>query len=143
MAFARRTVSRSGSQTNLAKLELQAVRYIIVGIANTAVGLLAIFGFSHFFGFDPISANLLGYCLGLALGFLLNRAWTFADLRDVRHSVHAYLLAVFISYLANLSIVILGTKILELQTLFIQVMGAIVYSTTLFLLCRSHVFRRG
>ena len=52
-------------------------RFLTVGALNTLVGLGVIFLSMSAFGFGLASANALGYAVGVALSFHLNRRWTF------------------------------------------------------------------
>ena len=62
-------------------LIFQFLRYSLVGLLNTALGLLVIWGLM-LAGFGPYSANVAGYAVGLVLSFFLNRAWTFHAQRE-------------------------------------------------------------
>lgn len=62
-------------------LAVQLVRYGVVGVLNTAVGLVLILGL-HAAGLGVTLANLLGYAACWALAFALNRSWTFEDSRQ-------------------------------------------------------------
>jgi len=118
----------------------QSLRFGTVGLVNTAVGLMAIFAVIYFFGADPALANAVGYTIGFALSFVLNRLWTFGDTQAISHVLPSYLLAAAVSYLLNLSVVLVGTRQFGVQPYLVQFFGVGVYTVTLFLACRWFVF---
>lgn len=119
----------------------QALRFGTVGVVNTAIGLMVIFGSIYFFDADPALANAIGYAVGFTLGFLLNRLWTFADTQAIADVLPSYLLAAAISYLLNLTVVVVGTRWFGAQPYLIQLFGVGVYTMTMFLACRWFVFQ--
>jgi len=58
----------------------QVLKFIIVGIINTSIDLMAYFfltrGFS-FFGNHKVTAKILSFSLGTISSFIMNRKWTF------------------------------------------------------------------
>ena len=55
------------------------LRFLTVGVANTAIGLSSIFAAMRFLDMSEAAANALGYAIGVTLSFVVNRAWTFGD----------------------------------------------------------------
>jgi putative flippase GtrA len=116
----------------------QLVRYGLVGVANTAVGLGVILILQMLLGLDPYSANAGGYAVGLAVSFLLNRAWTFQVSDRPAGRLSRFMLAFAISYAANL-----GTLTLLIDPVGMvaaQAVAVVVYSTIFFVFCRVYVF---
>lgn len=118
----------------------QALRFGLVGLANTAIGLLAIYAVLFFFAADPAIANAIGYAVGLVVSFLLNRLWTFSDSRSIAKVLPRYLLTAAISYLLNLSVVLIGTHHFGVGPYLVQFFGIGVYTVAMFLGCRWFVF---
>lgn len=119
----------------------QSVRFGMVGLANTAVGLVAIFGSIFFFNAGPALANAFGYGIGLLVSFVINRTWTFDDKRPSAMLLPYYLLAATLAYLLNLSVVLLGTHYFGLGPYLVQFLGMSVYTLSMFLGCRRFVFQ--
>jgi len=65
-------------------------RFLISGIINTLIGTLAILVFQLFFG-NPYFANVLGYILGGAVGYLTHTGYTFKS-RFSKHNFMGYTL---------------------------------------------------
>lgn len=120
----------------------KSLRFGAVGLLNTAVGLLAIYSVLYFFHTGPGIANAIGYALGLILSFGLNKVWTFSDNRAVLSVLPRYLLAAAISYLLNLSVVLLGYHHFNINPYLVQFLGIGVYTVTMFLICHWFVFRK-
>jgi len=120
-------------------LIFQFFRYLSVGLLNTALGLSVIWGLM-LVGLDPVPANMAGYTAGLVLSFFLNRAWTF-NARRSGWPVARFLGAFLIAYGANLTVLVLGIRVLPEAAYALQLVANIVYSVLFFLLCRFFVFR--
>ena len=128
-------------ETGMSGLIRQSLRFGAVGVVNTAIGLLAIYGVIFFFNTGPVFANAVGYAIGLAVSFALNRIWTFGDGRSVGKVLPRYLLAAVISYLFNLSVVLIGTHYFGVGPYLVQLYGNGIYTVTFFLCCRWFVFK--
>lgn len=55
----------------------EAVRYIIVGLANTAMTAVVIFGLMHA-GVGIYPSNATGYVVGIIFSFVMNAKFTFS-----------------------------------------------------------------
>lgn len=119
----------------------QSLRFGAVGLVNTTIGLTAIYALMFFFGTGPALANAIGYTIGLAVSFVLNRFWTFGDSRSVAKALPPYILVAVISYLLNLSVVLLGTHHFGVGPYLVQLFGVGVYTVSMFLGCRWFVFQ--
>lgn len=110
-------------------------------MVNTAIGLLAIYAVLFFFNTGPAVANAIGYAIGLAVSFVLNRIWTFGDGRSIGKVLPRYLLAAVIAYLLNLTVVLISTYYFGVGPYLVQFFGIGVYTVTIFLSCRWFVFQ--
>ena len=118
----------------------QSLRFGAVGLANTAIGLLAIYAVIFFFNTGPAFANAIGYAIGLAVSFALNRFWTFGDTQSIANVLPRYLLAAAFCYLLNLSVILIGTQHFGVNNYLIQFFGIGVYTIAMFVGCRWFVF---
>ena len=55
----------------------EAFRYIIVGLANTAITAVVIFGLMHV-GVGVYLSNATGYVVGIIFSFVMNAKFTFS-----------------------------------------------------------------
>ena len=140
MALLRRTVPDAGAQVGMTGITRQALRFCLVGLANTTIGLLAIYAVLYFFAADPAIANAIGYAIGLVVSFLLNRLWTFDDSRSIVNVLPRYLMTAAFSYLLNLWVVLIGTHHFGVGPYLVQFFGIGVYTVSMFLGCRWFVF---
>jgi putative flippase GtrA len=118
----------------------QALLFGLVGLANTVIGLLAIYAVLYFFAADPATANAIGYAIGMVVSFLLNRLWTFGDSRSIVKVLPRYLMTATFSYLLNLSVVLIATHYFGVGPYLVQFFGIGVYTVAMFLGCRWFVF---
>lgn len=118
----------------------QVARFLVTGIANTAVGLAVIVFCAEVLGFSAYLANAMGYAAGLALGFALNRNWTFGDRQGLRRTAPRYLAAFAVSYAMNLLVLTVCLRLLQLPAVFAQAAALATYSVVFYLLCRLLVF---
>ena len=82
-------------------------RFLLVGGANTVTGLSVIYGGKMWGGMGDVSANLLGYGVGLTLSYVLNSSFTFRCQNKNWITVVRYIIVFLISYLSNLLFVLL------------------------------------
>ena len=86
-----------------------SVRYLAVGAVNTLAGLLSYMPASGWRCRD-VSANMIGYSVGILLGFQLNKRWTFGHQGDYWQSMLRYIAVLAIAYLVNLAAVLYSSK---------------------------------
>jgi putative flippase GtrA len=129
----------------MTQLLRQSIRFAGVGIINTAVGLSVIWGVMFFFGAAPAPANAAGYAIGLGLSFVLNRSWTFGSRAASAEQLPRFMLVAALSYLVNLSVVMLAISQFSVNAYLAQLVGAAMYTVSFFFGCRCFVFaaRRG
>ena len=118
----------------------QALRFAAVGVLNTLIGLAAIYALMYFWRSGPVAANFLGYLIGLAVSFSLNRLWTFNSERAFANDLPKYLLAAGASYLVNAGIVSAAVTWWSVNPYLAQLLGVSVYTLSFFFGCRMFVF---
>ena len=117
------------------------IRYLLVGVVNTLVGLGAIYFAMYFLRLDIFQANALGYSVGILLSFGLNKAWTFRNNDQVIYSFLRYLLVLAVGYLANLATVLISNSHFGLNPYIAQALGVIPYTAIGFMGSRYFAFR--
>lgn len=98
-----------------------------MGVANTLLGLIVIYGAKWLAGLADLPANLLGYLLGLTVSYFLNARWTFSF--GGRHGVAAprFALVILVAYLANIATVY-ALLALAINSYIAQAAGIIPYT---------------
>ena len=119
----------------------QLMRFGAVGLVNTAIGLLAIYAAMYFWSIEPGIANAIGYAIGLAISFALNRVWTFSDARSIQAVLPRYLTVAAVCYLLNLGVVLIGARYFGIDPYLVQFFGISIYTTAMFIGCKWLVFR--
>ena len=82
------------------------LRFLVVGVLNTMVGLGSIYICKYFFALDDVPANVIGYLFGLTNSFFWNRKWTFAHSGDTARTIVKFVLTFLVAYAANLATVL-------------------------------------
>jgi putative flippase GtrA len=114
------------------------LKFGVVGIANTLIGLLAIYLCKWLFGFGDALANISGYTIGLAVSFLLNRGWTFQHSGAVLPALARFLVIFALAYLLNLGTVLITIHSFDVNSYLAQAIGIAPY--TVFFYLGSHYF---
>jgi putative flippase GtrA len=117
------------------------LRFLIVGAANTILGLAVIYLAKLVLQFGDIAANALGYGCGLAAAFVLNASWTFDYRGRTAIAIAKYLAAFLIAYGANLLTVWYLIERAAVNDYIAQAAGILPYTLTFYLLCWLFVFR--
>jgi putative flippase GtrA len=119
-------------------------RFGIAGIANTAVGGCAIVLLEWGCGLAPSAANLGGFAVGIALGFILNNAFVFGvrsqDIPTFVRYVMAFGLAFGLNQLVLAALTRTQSAVVGL--FLAQAIALATYSLAHFVLCRLWVFSR-
>lgn len=116
------------------------IRYLLVGVVNTLVGLGTIYFAMYFLGMRIAFANAAGYLVGILVSFILNRNWTFGSQGPVAPSFLRFLLVLVVGYVANLVTVLFVHTRLELNAYVAQAIGIVPYTAIGFLGSRYFVF---
>lgn len=116
------------------------LRFALVGLSNTVVGFAAIWFALRRLGVCDVAANALGYAVGFAWGFLLNRSWTFGHRGRLDAGFIKYALVCVAAYAANLAVLMLVAGRLGSGSLMAQALGIATYSTLAYLGARHWAF---
>jgi putative flippase GtrA len=119
---------------------VQLLRFLLVGVGNTSLGLLCIWGAMWSFGLNEVAANFFGYVIGLVFSFMLNRSWTFGHSGTVSSSFPRWVAAAVLAYFVNLAIVLAALHLGKIDSYLAQPLGIGAYTTIMFLAGRYYVF---
>lgn len=125
--------------TRLRKL----IRYLCAGTTAAGANLGILFVLVHYFGVHYLAASILGVLGSMALGFALQKFWTFKD--RVTHRMHfqflGYLAVSSINLLINTGLMYLFVSRLGIWYLAAQVMAGVVIAITGYLGYHYFVFK--
>jgi putative flippase GtrA len=106
------------------------------------VGLAVIFGAKWLFHWDDVAANLLGYGVGIVVGFVVNKRWTFTHAGAAWPAWWRYVVVLACAYLVNLGAVLFLIHVLKINSYYAQVGGIFPYTLLGYLGSRYFAFRR-
>ena len=120
----------------------QILRYLGVGLTNTALGLTAILLLQYGMGFEPYISNAIGYLFGGAISYFLNQCFTFASTRPKAETFPKFVGAYAFSYLCNMYVlnILLGNR--SVPGFIAQALAVITFSVVFFCVCRAFVFAK-
>src|ERR1700731_806989 len=120
---------------------MQLVRFLLVGVLNTGIGLACIFGAMWLLGLDYRLANVFGYAVGCGVSFLLHRSWTFRHDGPWFASLVRWLAIVAVSYGVNLLTLVFLHERLGVNAYLAQIGGTAAYTFVSFVGARHLAFR--
>jgi putative flippase GtrA len=115
-------------------------RYLIVGGANTLLGLSIIYLLKWIGGVGDVVANLAGYICGLIVSFILNASWTFAYKGNMVAALMKFVVVLLTAYLSNLVAVMTAISVLGVNSYIAQGMGIVPYTLVGYLGSRFFAF---
>jgi putative flippase GtrA len=117
------------------------MRFVLTGLANSAVGWAVIFG-GLWAGLSGVVANAAGYGVGLILSFTLNRRFVFGVGGAVSGREVARFLAAFaVAYGVNVAVLIAAQGMLGEGSALAQLPALAAYVAVFFVLSQWFVFR--
>ncbi|MDR2469010.1 MAG: GtrA family protein [Tannerella sp.] len=93
------------------KIINQGLKFGVVGVGNTLLTLLVIWGMTRYGGCSEMLANLTGYAVGLINSYVWNRQWTFRSQVGWRKSSVRFLGVFAVCYLLQLGLLLLLNQV--------------------------------
>ncbi|WP_191565646.1 GtrA family protein [Metabacillus idriensis] len=138
------------SENKLKQNETVFIKFILVGMMNTAVGLSAIFLLLNVFHISYWMSTFGGNVIGAAVSFAFNRSFTFSSNASIRKSIPRFAAVVGVCYFVSFSggevaadfvyKMILQTYLMT-QDMLAVLLGTGIYTVLNFLGQRYFVFR--
>jgi len=123
-------------------MSMHIVRYLAVGAVNTLVGLSIIYACKWLAGLGDVASNLIGYGVGILLGFQLNKKWTFDHQGSYLPSLMRYLAVLACAYVANLVTVLYFINVMGLNGYLAQALGIGPYTLIGYMGSRHFAFSK-
>jgi len=117
-----------------------AIKFALVGIVNTLIGLMVIFALKALLSWNNAAANAGGYTVGLVISFFLNRSFTFGHVGPKLAAAMRFSAVFAVAYLVNLGTVLAAIDVVDMNPYAAQVVGVVVYSILFFLGGRHFAF---
>jgi putative flippase GtrA len=113
--------------------------FLLVGGANTAVGLTLMIALFHFSG-NPYFANSASYAIGFFLSFWLQDSITFGDIKNKSQTrIATYAATYFTAFLANFAFLGICLQFTSLPEILILTLSPLVFVITSYTLMNSLV----
>lgn len=121
----------------------QVLRYGIVGLSNTALGLALIYALDLGLNVPPKLANGIGYGAGAVVSFVLYKTFVFGSAARLRTVGPRYVAVILVSFMLNQVVLWAGLSILGngiWEHALAQFSGMATYTVFSFLALRFWVF---
>jgi putative flippase GtrA len=119
---------------------VSVLRYSVVGVLNSLVGLSAIFAIKFFTDAGNVQANFIGYVVGFACSYVFNSRWTFAYKGPTAAGIVKFAAVMIFAYLCNLATVLVAIDVFALNSYLAQAIGILPYTTVGYLGGRFFAF---
>lgn len=80
-------------------IDIKTIKFLIVGIINTLVGTIVMFGFYNLLSLNYWVSSAANYIVGSAVSFFLNKYWTFQNKDKSVKVVLKFIINILICYL--------------------------------------------
>ena len=117
------------------------MKFGLVGLSNTLLTIGVIFLIAEVAHADFRLANAIGYALGLANSFLLNRWWTFRSNGAVPAQIGRFLLVFCLCYAVQFGLLTLMVESFRWNTSLSQIVAMALYTCMSYVLSRRFVYR--
>jgi len=129
------------SQLQVSNSILELIRYALVGVISNST-IYLVYLIITYFGVNSKIAMTLLYFIGLSIAFIGNSKWTFAGHKNSIQVVVRYLLTYSLSYLVNLSILIIFVDRLGYAHQLVQGSAILLIAVLHFILFKHFVFNK-
>ena len=116
-------------------------RFLLVGVFNTLLGWVIIFGGMYLLGMSPEASNVLGYSIGLLVSFVLNRTFIFRSSGRPSGELARFLAVFILAFGANLAALSVLVRFFFVHEAISQVLAAVVYVITSYIMNKNFVFQ--
>lgn len=136
---------------NYLKQNNHFLRFLLVGILNTLIGLSIMFILLNLFSWSYWLATFTGNSIGAVISYILNRSFTFNSTVGASEGIPRFITVIAFCYVVSYSVSGAAANLIEIPEWASRVvsskelgilMGTILYTTTNYLGQKGFVFRR-
>jgi putative flippase GtrA len=118
----------------------QLGRYTLTGGLNTLIGFAVIVGLLSA-GFSDVTANAIGFGIGLLISFFVNRSWTFGQITKPKtQEVVLFVISFCLAYAVNLLIILSGKAFGFGGSWLLHLAGVFSYAGCFYLLSKTLIY---
>ncbi len=116
-------------------------KYILAGIINTIITYFTSIILVEIFNLYLILSNLIGFLFGIFVSFYLNRNFVFKSKKSkIRKQLLKFIFAFLISYLINLTFLIICSYVFLTNYYISQIIAMSTYSLSFYYLSSKYIF---
>lgn len=119
---------------------MKLVKFSIVGAGVTAIGYL-VYAFLVYLGVNYQVALLLDYIVGIVIGYILNKYWTFSYVSKNSRSFFKYASSYVVIFLINSGLLTLFVKYSFLSPIYSQMIVLVFIIISSYWLQKKWVFK--
>jgi len=119
---------------------MQFIKYIISGVANTVVGYGVFLILLKLFHISPEYANASGYAIALVVAFILNKVFVFKQSVYNRSTIPRFLVAFIIAFFINQLVLMALYRVIGMSAEIAQIFAMISYTIIFYFLNKKFVF---
>ena len=117
------------------------LRFVLVGLINTAIGYALMLLLFHVVGLHYGSAYFISYSIGFIISFLLNRSFVFSSQSDTLIKFLKFLLSFGIAYAVSYAVLFTSVEHAHIETTWAFLLSMLSYSMLFYLLNRYFTFK--
>ncbi len=117
------------------------LRYVMVGIINTIIGLGTTLTAFHILKINYSLAYLIGTLMGVVCSFVLNKYFTFKSTRNWRFEAFKFFIVFIIAYLVSNACLIAVVELLKMPHDIGFLCSMVCYTLISYILSRKVVFK--
>ncbi|RDU56684.1 GtrA family protein [Helicobacter sp. MIT 99-5507] len=116
------------------------VRYLIIGVFNTAIGYGIIFILMAFLVIPEI-ANIIGYIIGIIISYVLNKIYTFRTKTKSKKEFFRFVICMICSYLINFIVLVILYRNFGVDKYIATIIASVFYTISGYIFSKYFAFK--
>jgi putative flippase GtrA len=121
-------------------MPMNFLKYIWVGLLNTAIGYTVFLFLVGYLNITPEFANFMGYIFVLTIAYTLNKIYVFRGSAVAQNPMLKFILCFILSFLINHCVLIFFYRFMGFAAEISQIPAMICYTVVFYFLNRRFVF---
>ncbi len=123
------------------KLSKQFIKFCLVGLLSTIVGILTFVIFLDFLGAHYLISSIMSFVFGIAVSYPLNKSWTFSSSKKDKKKILQYFLVYIFSLAINLIFLKISVENFAIDAKIAYILSIGITTCTNFIGTRFFVFK--
>lgn len=116
------------------------IRYLIIGVFNTAIGYGIIFILMAFLVIPEI-ANIIGYIIGIIISYVLNKIYTFRTKTKSKKEFFRFVICMICSYLINFIVLVILYRHFGVDKYIATIIASVFYTISGYIFSKYFAFK--